>query len=385
MRSITIVGAGIAGTSLAYFLRETEYDVTVLEKRGLGAGTTGKSIACFSWYPHYQGRAFDLVNRSWGIYEPLVEDGTISFHENGLIEVAETDAALDELAESVDSLERKGVPAELLDPDDLREHNVNPAIAAAGAAFFPTAGRLDPAEIVAWFADEARAEGVDVETGVEVTDVSTADGRVSGLETTDGPVETDVVVNAAGPWAPQLNAMAGVSVPLKHSLAPISVLETAENFDLPTVILQNGLYATGELSSKVLVGFAPHESDDEDRWEAALELDRPESEEGLGTGSVDESYRQLVAEEAPRIVPKLAEATVSNEWQGIRCLSPDYRPMVGPTATDGFYLATGMSGWGITWGPACAQLLADYLVTDSAHPELESLFPDRFSNRDGLA
>lgn len=365
---------------LAYHLRETAHDVTVLEKQQLGAGTTGKSIACFGWYPLYTGSEYELTARSWEVYGPPVEEGILSYHENGLLEVAETDRGLAELQRGVKELQKKGQPAEVLGPQEVQKHNVNPAIVSAGAAFYPSVGRLDPAELVSYFAERARNGGVDIETGVEVTDILVKGGAVTGLTTNNGELDADIVINAAGPWAPKLTRMVGLSLPLKHTFAPISVLETAENFELPTVILENGLYFTGERSAKVLAGHAPHESRGEDLWDAALELDDPDRNQGTGIGSVGERHRELVAKEAPQVIPKLEGAEISNEWRGIRCVTPDYRPMVGPTAVDGFYVATGMSGWGITLGPACGQLLAEYLTSGTAPDELAELFPSRFSD-----
>ncbi len=379
MSSIVIVGGGIVGVSLAYHLRGTSHEVTVLEKRSLGAGTTGKSIACFGWYPLYADHEYDLAARSWDTYAPLVDDGTIPYHDNGLLEIADTVPAFEELKQGVETLRAKGRSAEVLEPEGVREHGVAPEAVGSGAAFFPSAGRLDPSEIVSYFADRAREGGVDIETGIEVTGLRTGREEIASVSTTDGEFDADVVVNAAGPWTSQLNAMVGVSLPLKHTYAPISVLETASNFELPTVILEDGLYFTGERSAKVLAGRAPHESSDEDGWEAALELDDPDSEEGVGMGSVGEAHREIIARRAPEIVPQLEGAELSNEWRGIRCLTPDYRPAVGPTDVEGFYAATGMSGWGITLGPACAELLAEHL-TDGTDPELLSyLSPERFS------
>ena len=382
MRSIVVVGGGIVGSSLAYHLGESSHDVTLLEKQSLGSGTTGKSIACFGWYPLYSGHGYELASRSWDIYGPLVEDGTIPYHDNGLLEVADTEAAFEELKEGVEALQAEGHPAEVLEAEAVRGHGVAPEAVGAGAALFPSAGRLDPSGIVSQFADRAREYGVAIETGVEVTDLLIEGDEIAGVSTTDGDRDADVVVNAAGPWAPRLNAMAGVSLPLRHTYAPISVLETASEFALPTVIFEDGLYFTGERSAKVLAGRAPHESSDEDGFEAALELADPDSEQGLGMGSVGEKHRTTIAREAQRRIPKLEGAEISNEWQGVRCLTPDYRPAVGPTDLEGFYAATGMSGWGITFAPACAELLAAHLTDGSISETLEYLSPDRFSGEE---
>jgi sarcosine oxidase subunit beta len=377
MGSIAVVGGGIVGLSLAYHLRQTSRDVTVYERRALGAGTTGKSIACFGRHLAADEVERALVSRSWDVYGPLVAAGKLSYHETGLMIAAETEAFFEELRASAGAAREAGVPAEVLAPAEVSAHNVSPEAASEGATLYPSAGRLDPTEILSYFADEARDCGVDVETGVEVTDVRTESGAVTGLETSAGVQTPDVVVNAAGPWAPEVDAMAGVSLPLTHTLAPIVVLESGENVELPTVAFENGVYFTAERSATVLAGHAAHSSSDE-VWDTAAVFDAPEGKQGTGPGSVSQRHRERVAEYAPVAVPKLEGARASNEWRGIRCFTPDERPIVGPTGVDGFYVASGMSGWGITLGPACGQLLADHLVTGD-HPDLlETLGADRF-------
>jgi sarcosine oxidase subunit beta len=378
MATVIIVGGGIAGTSLAYHLRESEHEVRVLEKDGLGAGTTGKSIGCFAWYDNYEGMEYEITERSWEIYEPLIEDGTLSYHENGFMKVANSAAFFDQLRESVAELRDAGIPATVLEDEELRGLNVDPDSVGAGATFYPSIGRLDTGEIVSHFADRARENGAEIEIGTAVTDIRTENGSVTGVETDAGTYDAEILINAAGPWAPVCNAMAGVDLPLKHTLAPISVLDTAENFELPTVIIEDGAYFTGERSAKTLAGHSPHESSDEGTWEAARELERPDSAQGIGIGSVDEEHRTRIAEQAHQYVPKLADAEVSNEWCGIRCATPDHRPVVGPTRIDGFHVLTGMSGEGITMAPGCAALLAEHLQNDGISPELEYLSPGRF-------
>lgn len=378
MSDIVIIGGGIIGTSVGYHLRDTRHRVTILEKDGLGAGTTGKSIGCFAWHLNYAEIEHEIASRSWRLYERLITDGTIDYHENGFLKAAETPGFFEKLEEGVEQLRAAGIPATTLSDSEIAEHNVNPEVAPAGATFYPSVGRLDPGEIIAHFETTARHAGVRFETGTEVTAIDTADDQVTGVRTPDTTIEADIVVNAAGPWASRVNDMAGVSLPLKHTLAPITVLETNKNFELPTVILESGVYFSGERSAKTLAGYAPHESSDEDLWDAAVSLENPDEDQGIGIGSVSEEHRQVVAEYAAHAIPKLAEAKVSNEWLGIRCITPDHHPMVGPTSVAGFYAATGMSGEGITLGPACGELLAQLIDTGESNDELEFLSPRRF-------
>ena len=103
MGSIAVVGGGIVGLSLAYHLRQTSRDVTVYEKRAPGAGTTGKSIACFGRHLAADEVERELMSRSWDVYEPLVAERTLSYHETGLMVAAETEAFFAELRASADA------------------------------------------------------------------------------------------------------------------------------------------------------------------------------------------------------------------------------------------------------------------------------------------
>lgn len=178
------------------------------------------------------------------------------------MKLAETQEFYDQLVESVEELQKAGVPAEALTEMEIIDLNVNPDSARAGATLYPSIGRLDPGEIVSHCSQAGQATGVSIETDTRVTDVVVQDGAVTAVETDIGELKPDVVINPAGPWSSIVNQMVGVDIPLKHTLAPSSVLETAENFDLPTVILENGVYFSGERSPKSLAGYAPHESSD---------------------------------------------------------------------------------------------------------------------------
>ncbi|MFB6296975.1 MAG: NAD(P)/FAD-dependent oxidoreductase [Salinirussus sp.] len=383
--SIAVVGGGITGAALAYHLRDSDHDVTVYERDRPGAGTTGKSIASFGWHLLGEEPLRGIVERSWSTYEPLIADGRLSYREIGLLFPASSESVFADLTATAEAVREAGAPAAALDPGDVADHGVDPGVASAGAAWYPTVGRFDPTEVVSVLVEAARAGGVGVRTGVEVTDVRTTDGAVTGLVVDDGEVDADVVVNAAGPWAPAVDAMAGVSLPLRHSRAPISVLDPSGAVTLPTVSLENGVYFTGQASGRVLAGHAPHAAGETDPWAAATRFDDPDDVDGRGMGSTGETHREAVAEHAPAAVPELADAEIVDEWRGIRCLTPDGRPMVGPTAVDGYLVATGMSGWGMTLAPGCGELLAASLgaTTDAGGGLVDGmapLVPGRFAD-----
>ncbi|MFB6082501.1 MAG: NAD(P)/FAD-dependent oxidoreductase [Halanaeroarchaeum sp.] len=365
MQPVVVVGGGIVGTSVAAHLAARDVPVHLMERDSLGAGTTAASVAIFLWHQEDPTPVeHRLRERSWETYGPLVADETLSFERIGTVETARTDAEVAHLEHLEAELGEYGVETEWL-TDGLRDHGLDPDAFAAGL-HVPADGYLDPGEIVQVFAERARQHGATVETGVAVEDVVVADGAVVGVETERGRVDASAVVNAAGPWAPAIDAMVGVSVPLRHTRGPILVLQRDTPFDLPFVLLEDDLYFREESTNQAFAGrFATD-------FEAASVLD-PD-----GAHGIDHAFRVDVADVIERAVPRLRDAEIVADWVGIRTVTPDGRPFVGETDVEGYHVATGMSGLGVTRSPAVGDLLGGMIAGEDVDPEFAAyLAPDR--------
>lgn len=365
MKPIVIVGGGIIGSGLAYQLRDAERPVYLLEKNALGSGTTAASIAMFSWL-QTDPSAFEhrLRERAWETYEPLVERGEISFERIGGVLCAETEQKFRQLEASAETLRSFGVDVEVRSPDELEALGIDdPAL--VGGIYSPRVGYLDPTEIIRYWTDRASESDVEIETGVEVTDVRTRDGAVTGVETSDGVFDAAAVINAAGPWSPSVAEMTGLSLPIRHTYGRILVLRSEEELSLPYVVFEDGSYFREEGVNQAFAGRL------EKAYEAATRYD-PDA-----AHAIDDEFRTDVANRTRRSVPALADADVANEWVGLRAVSPDGNPILGPTAVDGFCHATGMSGLGVTLAPAVTAALADY-VRSGANETVDRLTVDRF-------
>ncbi|WP_276259584.1 NAD(P)/FAD-dependent oxidoreductase [Haloglomus litoreum] len=367
MSQIVIVGGGIIGTGLAYYLREADADVTLVEKNQIGSGTSQYGTAMFSWFfPHPADYLFR--RRSWEGWRHVIEAADIEHNTVGNVTVAQSEEALAGLREIVAVQQAYGVESEIIGPDEAAEYGFDPD-AVVGAMHSPHEGFVNQQEFMEFYVRQAEANGVDIRTGVEVQDVTLDDGRVSGVETSEGFIEADTVVNAAGPWAPRLNDMVGVSLPLRHGRAKICVLQFDEPHGLPYLGVEDDHYFRPEGASKMLagrhVGLAG-------KYHELGEHDPDHSH------TVDEEFRLAVVETVDEVVPGLKQAEIVNDWVGVVCVSPDGRPMVGPTTVDGFLTATGMSGAGISQHAAVAMTLSDYLRTGEPSDTLQYLSPMRY-------
>ena len=365
MTAVVIVGGGIVGTSVAYQLRDEPVSVTLVEKDELGAATTAASMALVHRHQLHP-TAFDqrLRRRSWEVYDRLIDSGVTPFTRCGLLYVAETAPFGETLERAVERLRTVGVEAHTRDPGELERYGIRPE-AVDSAMHTPDEGYIETDAVVGYFADEAREAGAKVLTGIEVTDLLVDDGVV-GLETTAGVLDADVVVNAAGPWAADLTEMAGLSLPLRHTRGPILELDGVPDRPDPVLVFERGSYVRQVGETGAYVGALATDFDRATR----LEPDAP--------GPSGDAFREAVDELVSALVPSLDGGRVVDEYVGLRTVTPDGRPLVGGTAVEGFLVACGMNGLGVTLAPAVGRLLASSIESGMADELLEPLDPHRF-------
>lgn len=351
---VVIVGGGIVGTTLAARLAaEDAVRVTLCERDALGSGTTSASAAIFmTQQPDPTAYDDRLRRRSWETYGPLVEDGTLSYERVGQFTVAESAAYADHLRDAVAPLREFGYDAEWLDAADLPDFDL--AVSDhVGALYTPTEGYFDVDELVQHFAQEARDRGARIREGDGVLDVRTDEEGVTAVETEAEVIPADAVVNAAGPWAVEVNDFVDVDAPLRHTVGPILVVEGDEH-DVPFAVFESKRYVRPVGSDGAYVGKYLTEYDDGE----VLDSDAPTD---VLEAFHDEAFDFLAAS-----VPALADADVVDEWVGLRTVTPDGRPIVGESSVDGFYLAAGMTGQGVTLAPAVADVLAASIAGDGS-------------------
>lgn len=380
MDPIVIIGGGIVGTGLAYHLRDASRDVVLLEKESLAAGSTGDSRSIFAWHLNTEGVYYDICETSWEIFQPMIENGLVNFHEGGFLMLAQTEPYMRELEDRVEEYRNAGVETRVVEAEELDQYRMDPEGGIPGGLYLEE-GRFTGVagdEICTYFADRAAAEGVDVRERTRVIDVLTEGGEVTGVETPSGVIDASAVVNAAGPWSPIVNDMVDVPLPLKHTLAPMIEYELTEelgpNEPLSLITYEDGLYFVGEFPRLAWAGNAPHEGGDHDLFETADALNADAEFDGPLTNS----FRQDVADRIEALHPPLESATINQEWKCMRIITPDHYPLAGETEVDGYHVATGMSGQGITVGPGVSKYLADYIETGESSPQLDALDPHRF-------
>lgn len=373
---VVVVGGGIVGFSSAYRLADRGVDVTVCEKTGIGAGSTDRAAggirAQFS-----TPVSIELSKRSIDVWERFEEDFgvDIGYTRPGYLYLARESATADLFKDNIRIHHVHDVPSQFLDPNELPD--VLPAVAPdryVGASYCPTDGYADPHLGLQGFYTAAREAGVEVRVGTAVTDV-TGDERVTGVQTTDGHIEADAVVNAAGAWAPQVAAMAGVDLPVRpvRRQAMVVAPETPVPETVPfTTDIDSGSYFRPDGGGDALVGghFAADDPDvDPDGLRDAVEME----------------WTARALDEAGEIASYFGEATKLKEgWAGLYALTPDHHPVIEETIP-GFVSATGFSGHGFMQSPATGMVVSEIVVDGEASTvDVSMLTADRFERGEPL-
>ncbi|MXV62337.1 FAD-dependent oxidoreductase [Natronorubrum sp. JWXQ-INN-674] len=380
--TVVVIGGGIVGLASAYELATRGADVVVCERGSIGSGSTERSVggirAQFSTPVNVE-----LSRESMRVWERFEERFgiDIEYRRTGYLFLARSEAVGAELEETVAMQNERGVPSELLDPDAAQEHcpGIDPDRFVAGT-YSPTDGFADPHLALQGYARAATDAGVDIRTKTPVTDViregagagddggDTA-GRVTGVETPDGRLEAAYVVNAAGPWAREIAAMADVSLPITPKRRQIAVVKPEQSVpetDPLTIDLESGSYFRPDRDGDALVGghFGPPDpARDPNGYDRSMDFD----------WSID--ALEAVAEWTSYFGP---ESAVKRGWAGLYAVTPDDTAILEETVP-GFVTAAGFSGHGFQHAPATGKLVAELVTEDEASlVDIKALSSDRF-------
>jgi D-amino-acid dehydrogenase len=256
----------------------------------------------------------------------------------------------------------------MYDPEFLDEHEMRcrePALGpgVTGAVFYPQAATVDPLAFVRGLAGAAAARGVRIEEGAEVVDVGVVDDRVTGVRRADGSfTAADAVVLATGPFSLDLAARAGTSVPVQPGKGYHRDVAAGDSggpaLRAACVLRESSVFCT-PLPGRV-------------RFAGTMEFS--------GENRVLRPERLVQIERAARAAfPALGHEPVVSEWCGLRPVSADGLPIVGPVpGISGAWMATGHGMLGLTLGPVTGAWLADAVLGGTPHPHMLALSPARF-------
>ena len=366
---VVIVGAGIAGASLAHFLAERGLtDVLLLEREAQpGYHATGRSAASVvELDPNLTVQGLKVLGGRF------LRNPPAGFCENPVLRQSAIMVLFREpmpqvMRTSVANLERLGVRFEML--SSAAAVAQVPELSAGrfdGAVLLPEDGRIDVHELLSSYLRNARKRGVTIRLGAEVRGIRVDRDRCTGVITADDEIRARWVVDAAGAWAGKVSNLIGAApIKLEPRRRTIITFAGPEGVDIsrwPFVVSEaDHLYFAPESGGLLL---SPMD-------EVPFEPCDPRPDDLI----IAQALQRLSAL-APRLVPR----SIQRKWAGLRTFAPDGVAVVGEDPlVKGFFWLAGQAGYGIETSPAIGQIAADLIVRGKTDLfDQAALAPSRF-------
>ncbi|MBP1624645.1 MAG: dependent oxidoreductase [Acidobacteria bacterium] len=359
-----IVGAGMAGATTAYFLtRAGQNSVVLVEREKIaGAQSTGRNAAILrTMIPD------PLLNRLARQSAEFYHNPPEGFSSEPLVNPVGVYLAA--RAEHVPTLQKwcdDNADAGLVQEDAANVYRQIPILAPGleRVAYKPRDGVLDVHAILQGFLRGATQAGAKLRLSCEFKRLLIRDGRVAGIETSDGCMEASKVVVANGGWASLSESFNGHSLPLTPYRRHLLVTEPLPqvNPQWPVIwIVGEEFYFRPESGGLLMSGCDT----------VKVTPDQGEI--------MDPNEVERIAAKAAHWLPSLGDARVARAWAGMRTFAPDDLFVVGlDPRLEGLYWVAGMGGHGITCAPVIGSLAAEWIVQGkSSNPAAATLAPDR--------
>ena len=374
-----IIGGGAVGCAVAYSLAEAgRKDILVLEKEESLATQTTSQAAGLVGQVRSTVEEVKLLMWSAETFERLQADSPESpaWRKVGSLRVAHCDERIDELKNLKNVADEAGLETEFIDNDRARE--LWPLMTFEGvkaALWCPSDGYVQPYDLTMSYAAEARKLGVEFKTGARVSGVKLDGGRVAGIETDQGDIECEIIINAAGAFAYQLASSVGIELPIFPVRHEFFVTIDCEGIEptLPVVrIPDSSIYVRSEVNS-ILVGGWETGSLSTDPRTVPLTGEQPIVEE-------DWEVLEFLGENVLPQVPAINELGIRHISKGWPTFTPDGRFIIGESSkVKGFVMAGGCNAHGVSGSAGIGRHLVESLLDPSPSPYVRSLSPDRFA------
>ena len=377
-----IIGAGIAGCSVAYHLTKLGWhDIVVVEQGPLfetGGSTSHAPGLVFQVNPSKTMTEF--AKYTVDLWTRLELDGEPCAKTVGSMEVAWTPERLTDLKRKAGYGMSWGVDAHLISPDEARDRIPMLSDRILGAIYVPSdihTRATRPAEAMA---REAERNGAMFHGGVKVTGFGIADGRITAVHTTNGEIETDLVVAAAGIWAPKVGGMAGVPIPLSPMqhlyavTAPLPELAGAtEEIAQPLLRHQDEAVYFRQVGESYGIGSYRHEP-------LLMEADEIPDHDNASVPPAEMPFTpahfETAMSAAGELLPGLKGVGLTRKFNGVFSFTTDGFPVLGESPqVGGFWSAQAV--W-ITHAGGVGKAVAEWIVNGEPTTDLRECDIRRF-------
>ena len=375
---VVIIGAGVIGASIAYHLSKENIQAVVLDKKEIATGSSGACEGLLLLQSKKPGIHLDMALESIRRFPDLIEDldQPIEYETKGGLVVIETEDELDAMRIFVDKQKKHNVDVSLLNTEQAREKEPALSEKIIGATFSPLDSQVNPLLLNRGMLQSAKKTGTTLFSNTRVEAIELTQNRVAAVQTDKGKIETRIVINAAGTYAAQIGEMVNLTIPIKPRRGQILVTEAA-----PPILqrcLLSARYIAAKFNPKIAeaggVGFAVEQTANGNiligSTREFVGFDKDTTYDGIHT----------IARAILQVIPGIENLNIIRAFAGLRPYTPDGLPILGQVdLIDGFIMAAGHEGDGITLAPITGAMIARLVAGKEAQFPFDEFKLERFS------
>ena len=376
---VVIIGGGIAGCSVAYHLAKFGWkDVVLLERDQLTSGTTWHAAGLVSQLGA-TATITKLRKYSLDLYKELEKKTELSsgLKQHGAVSIATTKSRFQELLRQATTAQLFDVGVDVLDVKKIKE--LYPIINEeniVGGICMPLDGQADPVGVTNVLSKAAKMEGATIIEKCSVDKILIRNGRIAGVKTSEGTIDCEYIVLAAGMWSRQIAGDVGVSVPLYPNEHFYILTEPIKDLPKKLPVLRdfNACLYIKEDAGKLLVGiFEPNAKP------AFKNLERIPSDFSFGEFPEDFDHFEPFLSSSIKRIPILEKTGIRKFFVGPESFTPDTNYLLGEVPeVRNFYVCCGFNSIGIGSAGGAGRVTAEWMMNGHINEDLFSLDIRRF-------
>jgi len=384
-----VIGAGIIGLSCAYYLTKAGKCVLVLERGQVGSGTSGACDEMILLQSKAPGLSLEMAFVSLDIYRSMQAElgEDLEFETRGGMIIIEKAEHLPIMKGFVAKQRSFGLNVEILSKKEAKIKQPFVSDSVVASTYSPDDSQVNPLRVMFALLRAGTRAGMALKRGSEVTSVARTVWDSWEVTTAEGHVySSDVVVNAAGVWAPRVASLVDLPLPIEPKRGQIVVTEPIHPF------AETNVWDSEYIVSKLIPDLPRDER--AERLGLGFALSRTRNGNyligstreyvGFDKGTTHEAIEAISAK-AVSLFPALANVRIIRSFSGLRPACRDGKCVLGEAPQNpGFFVAAGHEGDGIALAPVTGKLLADLVCGRKAELDIAELSPARFRKAEAM-
>lgn len=372
MKKIIIIGAGIIGLSISYYLKKSnleDFDVVVIEKNKAGTEASYASagmLAAQSEFEFYE-KFMDFCIKSRDMYANYCKDIenasgiSVEYQKSGMLRPALNEEHEKHLKTNYEWQKKHDFEIEFLSGEELREIEPGLSKNILSGLYTKNDGQVNNRKLMEALILANKNNNIDIIENTEVKGYLINNHKITGVKTDKGNIEADIVINAAGAWSSSIskNIIPNFEVkPIHGQMVSLQAGKKILGKVIFASILGKGGYMVPRKDNTIILGSTMEDIGFEKR--------------------ITEQSINSILKTAYDIAPEFKNLKIIEKWSGLRPFTDDKLPIIGKTNIENLILATAHGRNGILLAPITAKAITELVVNNNVIPEIKDFGVERF-------